>query len=95
MPSIVISANVKGKLETKHQVTELEVRQCFENKCGFFLIDDREDHRRNPPTLWFIAETNKKRPIKVVFQCLDGNFHLLTAYCPNADEVEIYENNGK
>lgn len=59
------------------------------------LIDDREDHRRNPPTLWFIAETNKGRLLKIVFQNRDANCHIITAYEPNQDEIRIYERKSK
>ncbi|MCP2009817.1 uncharacterized DUF497 family protein [Duganella sp. HSC-15S17] len=59
------------------------------------LTDEREDHKRNPPTLWFVAETRKGRLLKVVFQMRDGNCHIITAYEANKDEIRIYETKGK
>lgn len=95
MPSIIISAPVREKLDQKHGVTEKEICQCLENRCGEFLIDDREDHQTDPATLWFIAETNCRRLLKVVFIFKDGNFHIKTAYKPNGNETAIYDEKGK
>lgn len=95
MASIIISATVSSKLEQKHGVTREEVSQCFDNRCGMSLIDDREDHRRDPPTLWFVAETRVGRLLKIVFQVRDGNMHVITAYEANETEIRIYEAKGK
>lgn len=95
MGSIVISTAVRAKLKQKHDVTRLEVRECFDNRCGVLLIDDREEHRRDPPTLWFIADTNVGRSLKVVFQVRDGDMHVITAYEANDIEMKIYEKKGK
>lgn len=95
MASIIISETVSSKLEQKHNVTREEVSQCFDNRCGMLLIDEREKHRRNPPTLWFVAETRVGRLLKIVFQVRDGNMHLITAYEPNETEIRIYEAKGK
>ena len=68
MASIIISATVSSKLEQKHNVSREEESQCFDNRCGMFLIDDREDHRRDPPTLWFVADTRVGRLLKMCFK---------------------------
>ena len=91
LPLIMISAAVRAKLETKHKVTEKEICQCLENRAGKFLIDDREDHRTDPATHWFIAETNCQRRLKIVFIFKTGKLHIRTAYEPNAMEISIYE----
>lgn len=95
MISIIISATISTKLQHKHNVTREEVSECFANRCGVFLADEREDHKRHPPTLWFVAETRKGRLLKVVFQVRDSNCHIITAYEANADEIRIYENKAK
>lgn len=93
--AIKISQAIKEKLHKKHAVCETEVVQCFENKCGMYLMDEREDHKTDPPTLWFVAETNQGRILKVVFMFLDGNIHIKTAYEANKKEIAIYEQKGK
>lgn len=90
MKNLHISEHVATKLGTKHRVVRREVEQCFENLCGKFLIDNREEHKSDPPTHWFIAPTNANRQLKVVFIFKDGNFYLRTAYEPNAEELRIY-----
>lgn len=95
MTSFVISAATCRKLQYKHGVSSKEIAECFESRCGNLLIDDREDHRRHPPTLWFVAPTRKGRLLKVVFQHRGRNSHIITAYEPNPDEIRIYENKGK
>ncbi|ONN66733.1 ADP-ribosyl-(dinitrogen reductase) hydrolase [Herbaspirillum sp. VT-16-41] len=96
MRGLVISQGIQDKLDKKTPpVTEKEVCECFDNKCGENLIDDREDNRTDPATLWFIAETNKGRLLKIVFIFQDGSFRLKTAYDPNQVEIDIYEKYGK
>lgn len=95
MRNIIISSRIDEKLDSKHAVTAEEVEQCFGNRCGFNLIDDREENRTDPPTLWFVAETNSGRQLKIVFVYRDGNIYLKSAYEPNEDEINIYETEGK
>lgn len=95
MQNLIISAHVKDKLKTKHNVEIREVEQCFENVCGFFLEDDREEHRTDPATLWFVAPTNKERLLKVIFIFLDGNVHIKSAYEPSKAVIDLYESKGK
>jgi hypothetical protein len=62
---LIISPNIEKKLKEKHEVLPKEVMQCFENRVGALLQDTREDHKTDPPTEWFIAETNSGRSLKV------------------------------
>ena len=93
--AIIISNKIRGKLKEKHGVREEEVEECFANLVGDFLRDQREDHRSDPPTLWFIAETYMGRKLKVAFIPVDGDFHVRTAYEPNDEEVRIYRKYGE
>ena len=95
MRSLVISPQLLQKLQEKHRVTRREVEQCFENKIGNYLEDDREEHRSDPPTLWFVAPTNCDRLLKVIFVFLDGNIYIKSAYEPSQTVIEIYNRKGK
>lgn len=95
MRNLIVSAAILGKLREKHSVDLREVEQAFENKCGFVLIDDREDHRTDPPTLWFVAPTNRGRPLKVIFMMIDGNIHLKSAYTADPSAIALYDEIGK
>lgn len=86
---LIISAKVAGKLAKKHNVTEDEIVECFANRTAGFLLDEREYHKTEPPTRWFVAETNRGRLLKVVFVPTNGIF-IKTAYEANADEIRIY-----
>ncbi len=88
-----ISQKTQDKLLEKHQVTRREVEQCFENRIGSLLIDEREEHLTDPPTQWFLSETNAGRLLKVVFVLKNGQVHLKTAYEPNDTEKQIYQSN--
>lgn len=90
MRHIVISDSIRAKLADKHQVTEREVEQCFENIDGPLLIDNREDHRTDPPTLWFISRTNHNRLLKVAYIQRGNSIYLRTCYEPNETEMQIY-----
>lgn len=88
MPSI--SRTVADKLRNKHQVEKREILEAFANRDGEFLEDTREEHESNPPTQWFIAETNYGRKLKVAFLEKDGKVIIRTAYPPNENELRIY-----
>lgn len=87
-----ISKRISEKLLEKHGVTTEEVFECFLNRTKGLLEDTRLDHKTNPPTLWFIAETDHCRLLKIVFiELPDGTYEIKTAYAPNENEVKIYE----
>ncbi len=92
---IVISDHIRAKLQAKHDVSPKDVRECFENRGGGYVVDDREDHRTDPPTLWFIAPNNHNRALKVCFVLRDGMVYLRTCYPPNAVETSMYEEGGE
>lgn len=96
---IFISEKVSAKLAERHRVTADEIRQCFENREGGFLEDTREEHKTNPPTQWFIAETNRFRKLKVVFilepVLKSHRITIRTTYEPNLTEISIYERHAK
>lgn len=91
MKNLVISEAILQKLSEKHGVSRREVEQCFENIEGLLLIDDREDHRSDPPTLWFLSRTNNNRLLKVVYIQKGSKAFLRTCYEPNETEISIYE----
>lgn len=85
------SKGIVLKLLRKHDVTTVEVEECFTNREKGLLEDTREQHKTNPPTQWFIAETDHGRLLKVVFIAHNGKIEIKTAYEPNNNEVKIYE----
>lgn len=94
MQQLIIAARVLDKLRNKHEIVRSEVEQCFANRTGKLLIDDRELRKTNPPTLWFIAKTNKGRLLKIVYIQKGSEVHLKSAYDPNAVELGIYARHG-
>ncbi len=59
------------------------------------LLETREKHASDPPTLWFVAVTNKARLLKICFVDRDGNQNIRTCYQANASELHIYRTLGK
>jgi uncharacterized DUF497 family protein len=96
--NLFASERVRDKLDKKHKVTLDEVRHCFLNKVGCYLRDTREQHETDPPTQWFISETNQRRKLKIVFirrQIRDVvRIDIRTAYAPNPQEIALYERIG-
>ena len=86
----IVAHSIRRKLKFKHNVEISEVDECFCNREKGFLEDVREEHATNPPTLWFIAETNYGRKLKVIFIPSDP-LAVKTAYEPNEKEIMIYE----
>ena len=95
MRHIVIAPKILKKLKEKHGVERREIEQCFANRAGNYLEDDREDHRTDPETLWFIAPTNTGRLLKIAFMFIDGNIHIKSAFEPFDSEIEIYNEFGR
>ena len=88
---LVISPNVRDKIANKNPpVTESEILECFANRSGKYLYDTREEHKSDPPTRWFISETDKGRNLKIVFIQKNKDVIIRTAYKPNRDEQRIY-----
>lgn len=85
-----ISPKVRDKLNTKHGVTEAEIRECMYNRAGDLLIDVREDHKTDPPTTWFIARTNGGRKLKILQMQYPDKTVIKTAYPPNKAEETLY-----
>ena len=91
-----VSSLVRKKLAEKHNVSESEILECFGNRDGAYLKDPRAEHQTNPPTLWFVAETDFGRRLKIVFILeMNGEITIKTAYQPNVKEIHIYEKYGK
>lgn len=92
---VVISQKIRDKLAAKHNVSPEEIEQCFANRTGKYVKDLREEHASDPPTKWFISETDYGRKLKVVFILKDGDVYLRTAFSPNEDELRIYNKYGR
>lgn len=88
---LIISPKIKQKLATKHEITEREVIECFANYHGLLLKDDREENRTDPPTMWFIGETDYGKLVKICFIIRGSDIYLRTAYKPNSDEIEYFK----
>jgi hypothetical protein len=89
---LYLSPSVREKLR-KRQITEAHVTQCFANRNGKYLIDDREEHRTAPPTKWFVASTDYGIILKVCF-VFDPDTKLIeikTAYPATAEVAAIYK----
>ncbi|TDS82600.1 hypothetical protein EDF71_107236 [Comamonas sp. JUb58] len=94
MRNLIISAAVLKKLAEKHGVTRREVEQCFENLSGNLLMDTREDHKTDPPTLWFLARSNQDRLLKVAYIQKGAKVYLKSCFEPNDAEIAIYAKHG-
>jgi hypothetical protein len=100
---LYISPRIKKKLAEKHQVSEDEIKQCFQNFEGDFIRDTREEHQTEPPTWWFISETNRMRKLKIAFvarkvEDTDGQqtrVDIKSAFPPDLEDIECWERHGK
>lgn len=88
--AIEISQKVRQKLTTKHGVSEDQIVECFANRDKGYLRDLREENQTNPITLWFIAETDYGRLLKIAFMEYPDKYVIKSAYDPNAEEIRIY-----
>lgn len=88
---LYLSQKIRHKLSQKTPpVSENDVFECFTNRTHSYLMDTREDHQTDPPTLWFISENDYGRRLKVCFMNDGTQIIIKSAYVPNADEERIY-----
>jgi uncharacterized DUF497 family protein len=92
---IRMSEKTRQKLATKHGgVSDKEIRECFENREGLDLFDTRAEHLTDPLTRWFIAQTNHRRLLKIVFIPVKDSIEIKSVYEPNEEEIRIYHKYG-
>lgn len=87
----IFSPEIEKKLRAKHSVTKEEVEQCFFNRQGGLLEDDRADNKTDPPTQWFISKTDKKRKLQVVFILKGDKVIIKTAFEPSEGRIRLYK----
>lgn len=85
------SRSVVEKLRDKHSVTPDEVYECFLNRNGPSFEDARADHKTDPPTFWFMSETDRGRRLKVVYVEYEEYFAIKTAFEPRDKSEAIYQ----
>ncbi|MGQ4583397.1 DUF4258 domain-containing protein [Lysobacter sp. F60174L2] len=85
-----ISPRVADKLKEKHSVSHNEIAECFANRHGKFFTDTRANHATDPPTYWFVSETDTRRVLKVVFIRHPDHFAIKSAYEPKDGSSELY-----
>ena len=90
IPNFKVSPRVLEKLRDVHNVTPDEVIEAFHNRTGKFFTDSREDNRTDPPTYWFVSETDMGRTLKVVFVRYPDFFAIKTAYEPKDGSDRLY-----
>lgn len=91
--TIIISGKILEKI-TSREISEREIKQCFENISGTYLEDPREEHRTDPPTHWFVSETNCGRKLKIMFVHRDSNIFIKSAFEATEEIIRIYEKYG-
>lgn len=92
MAMLEVSEKIREELANKQPaVTVKEVEEALLNREGQLLIDNREQHRTTPPTLWFVSRTNRNRILKVMIVVENGRVYLKSAYDATAEVIRIYE----
>ena len=91
MSRLIIDPFIREKL-AKRRISEEDIRECFSDLTTRTLIDDREEHKTDPPSRWFIARTDKGRQLKVVFMHFKNNNEIVikTAFEPTKGQIELY-----
>jgi hypothetical protein len=86
-----VSYRVMQKLAERHNVTRDEVCECFLNRTGPSYFDNRENHKTDPPTMWFCAPTDRGRILKIAYVEYDDVLSLKTAFEPTDGSDALYE----
>lgn len=94
LDTLVFAESIKEKLSQKiPPVSVVEVEEAFSQWDGWWVEDDRHEHRSDPPTYWFLAETFDGRLLKVVIKPLKNSnrAYVRTAYDADTMEIYVYE----
>lgn len=86
-----ISPRVAAKLRDRHKVDGNDIAECFANRHGKFFTDSRADHQTDPPTYWFVSETDAGRVLKIIFVRYPESFAIKSAYEPTDGSDALYE----
>lgn len=88
---LVISPAIRKKIgrDDHGGITEKDVRECFTNHCRGYCYDRRPQHldREGKPSMWFVAETNARRVLKIMFVRENESIVLKSAY-PATETVQ-------
>lgn len=87
---IKFAKSIERKLKVKHNVLVSEVLECFANVQRGFLEDTREDHKTDPPTHWFVEQTDKGRWLFIAFMLIDNEIVIKTAFDADENRKRIY-----
>lgn len=89
---MLISPSVRQKLKRlDHNVTEAEILECFANRSDGECLDTRAHHLTNPPTRWFVSETDSGRKLKIMYVLNgEGVVEIKSAYNASAEIIRIY-----
>lgn len=92
---LYLSPSVREKLK-KRNITEAQLYQCFANREGHYLVDDREEHRTVPQTKWFVASTDYGIRLKIcfVYDAATTIVDIKTAYLATDEVARIYTKYG-
>lgn len=94
--ALIVSTAVRRKLQDRHDVSDGEILECFLNRTHGDLIDSREEHKTEPPTKWFISQTDKGRTLKICYIQRGSDLEIKTVYVPdNPDVKEMYYRKAK
>ncbi|MBK5915127.1 hypothetical protein [Rhodocyclus purpureus] len=93
---LLISDRIREKLAGKNPpVSEQELVQCFANQTREPLIDLRSEHLTDPPTRWFVGETDYGRKIKIMYVNRQEGTHIKSAYDADQNIIRIYNKYAK
>jgi hypothetical protein len=57
---------------------------------GNYVEDTREEHRTDPPTKWFVSETDYGRKLKVIFVERGEGIYIKSAYDATVKIQDMY-----
>ena len=88
---LIVSEKIALKLKTTHNVSIAEVYECLANLEGNPLEDTSEGNETDPLSIWFIAETDYGRVLKIViYPHLNGDYYLKTAFEAKQRHIELF-----
>jgi hypothetical protein len=94
MAPFLYQDKVKAKIKELHEVEIEEVREAFLSHIACnerFIEETRKEHLKVHKKLWFIAETDQGRLLKVVLAEEGDSLELVTAYDPDEEDINYYE----
>ena len=92
--ALIIQPHILKKIgsDDHGNITRKDIEECFNNHCGRYCYEQHPEHlnKNGDPTPWFVAETNQRKRLKIMFAREGSDVELKSAYPATQRVTDIF-----